>query len=261
MNALERSLKYQLGSFLKNLIITMLVGSAVALVSVLFNSLIFSIKGLSLDYITFKMFFLISLFILLFGVAPVYLIIQCFMSFYADYRLMSRMGITRNNFVKSNFIFLLILILVYSSIYACVGRFVIQHVSFEDIEEIPHHISVEIKGELIKDLKEDLTLEEYEDMKSGFKKIKNFGFLDLFTRFFSFFLSIVAFIIFIAFTVFFLNHKSIIVLIPFLFISGYLTGISFLEGPRQLSTLITAVFFILSQLYIYFGLRKVNENI
>lgn len=121
MNSSNRVLKFQLVSYLKSLIIAILVGIAI---TVLLNTIFtnsFGEKNITLVDILLSSGFIITL------VSTVVLVVQCFMCYFEDYRFSTRLGVTRKNFFLGNLKFFIIIILIYSVVATMISSYFLKN--------------------------------------------------------------------------------------------------------------------------------------
>lgn len=242
MKAISRSLKFQLLSFLKSWIIAMVAGLGVTILInfITINQHTRSLVSTSYSYMLFG--------ILITFVSVVLLIVQCFMCFYEDYRFATRLGITKRNFLISNLMFFLIVILIFSiGISGIISSGIIY---LEDIIDLTG-----LKIEIPKDA--DISEEEiYRYIEMKHEEFIKSGFLNVFPIVFSVLLSLVGFWILVGFLFFALNIKALLVIIPLVIILGKFDG--FLH-PNSLIPAI--LFFMISQGIIAFSATRVEERI
>lgn len=248
MEAIKRSLKFQLVSFFKSWIIAMAIGLVVTILInfITINHYTRSLVPISYAYMLFG--------VLTIFVSVVLLIVQCFMCFYENYRIATRLGITRKNFFISNLIFFLIIILIFSAIFS--GIISTGVLALEDMIDLEDMVDLEeFKSEISKET--DLSEEEinrYIEKKQG--EFTQYRFSKVFPMVFSFLLSLVGFWILVGFLFFALQMKAILIVIPLVMILGVFNDLS-----HDNSFLESILMFIVSQGVIAFGTGRLEERI
>ena len=151
MNSSNRVLKFQLVSYLKSLIIAILVGIAI---TVLLNTIFansFGEKNITLVDILLSSGFIITL------VSTVVLVVQCFMCYFEDYRFSTRLGVTRKNFFLGNLKFFIIIILIYSVVATMIGSYFLKNSTV--IDNIAETVISEMDEDSLENFnKEDISI-------------------------------------------------------------------------------------------------------
>ncbi len=247
MNSSNRVLKFQLVSYLKSLIIAILVGIAI---TVLLNTIFansFGEKNITLVDILLSSGFIITL------VSTVVLVVQCFMCYFEDYRFSTRLGVTRKNFFLGNLKFFIIVILIYSVVATMIGSYFLKNSTVID------NIAETVISEMDEDSLENFNKEDI-SIVIGEKKTELLtrGFIPLFKDLLTIITGLVGFWLIIGFLVFSLQGK-VIVAIPI-----FIAIISFL--PSNIGLISThhfkgVILFVISQLLMRFGMNYVEERV
>lgn len=247
MNSSNRVLKFQLVSYLKSLIIAILVGIAI---TVLLNTIFansFGEKNITLVDILLSSGFIITL------VSIVVLVVQCFMCYFEDYRFSTRLGVTRKNFFLGNLKFFIIIILIYSVVATMIGSYFLKNSTV--IDNIAETVISEMDEDSLENFnKEDISI-VIEEKKT---ELLTRGFIPLFKDLLTIITGLVGFWLIIGFLVFALQGKAIVA-IPI-----FIALISFL--PSDISLISThhfkgVILFVISQLLMRFGMNYVEERV
>ncbi len=247
MNSSNRVLKFQLLSYLKSLVISILVGIAITVIlnTIFANS--FGEKNITLVDILLSSGFIVML------VFTVMLIVQCFMCYFEDYRFSTRLGITRKNFFSGNLKFFIIMILIYSIVATIIGS------SFLKNSTVIDYIAETVISEMDEDSVEKFNKEEISNVIEEKKtELVTRGFIPLFKNSLTFITGFVGFWLIIGFLIFALQGKAIVAIPIFVALMSFL--------PSDICTMSTHHFkgvtlFVISQLLIRFGMNYVEERV
>lgn len=246
MKSINRFLKFQLLSYFKALGIALIVGVAITLLA---NATLTISLG-SESYTFNKMSWAVGFVTIL--ISLVFLIIQCFMCFYEDYRFSTRLGITRRNFFIGNLIFFLIIMVLYSSVFTAIGMRVLS-IPLDSKEIIETEMVSDMLDTAEDEIKEDNISRE--DIIIPFQhkvdEINERGFLYIFKIIFPLLLGIVGFWMLVGFSIFALQAKALLIIVPLFWLLGNL----------DVSRLKLILFFIFSQIIIGFCINYIEERV
>ncbi len=248
MKAPARIFKFQITSFLKNFLIGLLVAMGVMII-------VLGISKLNSNFhLSPEGFLPITLISVLAIMSIVFITIQCFMGFFEDFRLATRLGITRKNFFVSNLVFMLVLAIVFSLIASGIINYGIKdkgiYIDGIIIEEILPTIE-----ELDLEAYEGIPKEEIKDkLEERAQEYYNVSYFEVFKNVFVGILGVIGFWTIIGLSVFLFGIKSLIIIVPFIALSGN-------DYVNQIfdSQVLLIIIYIISQIYVYLGIQKADS--
>lgn len=250
MKSINRLLKFQFLSYLKSFIIAMAVGISITILA----NTIFTLSVNPRVYTINKMALAVTFVAIM--VSVVFLIVQCFMCFFEDYRFSTRLGLTRKNFFIGNLIFFLIIAIIYSAVFTGIGMNLLKEAANSE-NIIESTVLSDILDSAESEGENEIPREEIEmTIQTVIKDQYELGFFYFFKLVFITLLGMIGFWMLIGFLVFSLKAKSLIIIIPLLIIWGNVP-----EFFNMNVLLASGLLFLLSQLAIGFGINYVEESI